>query len=54
MTTTDHIRMAKVYLHAASCTQHRGWAFCLLNFAANQRRNAFALRIQKPAQGALF
>jgi len=55
MTTADHIRMAKVYLHASSCTQHRSWAFCLLNFAANQRRKAFELlREVEPVQKTLF
>jgi len=55
MSPADHIKMAKVHLHASSCTQHRHWAFCLLQFAANQRRKAFdLLRKVEPIQKHYF
>jgi hypothetical protein len=54
MTYADHIHMSKAYLAASRSTQHRHWAFCLLNFAANQRRKALALVKNKPGQQSLF
>lgn len=40
----SNIEMARIYLQEARRTKHRGWAFTLLNWAADRRRAAMAER----------
>lgn len=44
MTRADHIRMARVFLHQARATAHRSWKITLLQWAAERRRKAAAVR----------
>lgn len=50
------IHCAKVYLAQSRhfARLHRGWSFVLLEWAAQCRRRAMAVRPTVPAQGDLF
>lgn len=53
-TREHHMRMARIYLHQARYTVHRGWAFVLLAWAAERRLAALRIwmvtpRCAKPA-----
>ena len=53
-TAEHHIRMARIFLHEARETIHRGWAFTLLAWAAERRARAAYLKKIGPAQAVLF